>query len=124
MGVRATLNELVLIAECHRVCRYKLIQAAALLGARHCGRRAALSFLRSSNGDQNDLAEASLRAGEECQIDSSTHIVVTVQESGKEMQPLARHETYRIGYEAISNACSHSGGRKSRFIPSSAAILD
>jgi len=38
MGVRATLNELVLIAECHRVCRYKLIQAAALLGARHCGR--------------------------------------------------------------------------------------
>jgi signal transduction histidine kinase len=72
--------------------------------------RAALSSLRSSNPDQNDLAEALRRAGEECQIDSSTHIVVTVHGSGKEMQPLVRDEIYRIGYEAISNACSHSGG--------------
>jgi signal transduction histidine kinase/ligand-binding sensor domain-containing protein len=72
--------------------------------------RAALSSLRISNADQNDLAEALRRAGEECQNDSSTHIVVTVRGSGKEMQPLVRDEIYRIGYEAISNACSHSGG--------------
>src|SRR5262249_18823962 len=28
----------------------------------------------------------------------------------REMHPVVRDEVYRIGYEAIRNACSHSGG--------------
>jgi signal transduction histidine kinase len=30
----------------------------------------------------------------------------------REMHPIARDEIYRIGYEAIRNACAHSGGTK------------
>jgi signal transduction histidine kinase len=36
-------------------------------------------------------------------------IVVTVVGDATEMHPIVRDETYRIGFEAIRNACMHSG---------------
>jgi hypothetical protein len=41
--------------------------------------RSALSFLRSSSVDRNDLSNAFQRAAEECQLGSSVHVIVTVQ---------------------------------------------
>jgi signal transduction histidine kinase len=34
----------------------------------------------------------------------------TVEGAAQEMHPIVRDEIYRIGYEAIRNACSHSEG--------------
>jgi signal transduction histidine kinase len=74
--------------------------------------RAALSSLRESTTEKNDLAEALRRACEECAFHRPIEFDVSVSGSGKEMHPIARDEVYRIGYEAIRNACNHSrGGR-------------
>jgi signal transduction histidine kinase len=71
--------------------------------------RSALNALRSSTAERNDLAEAFRRAGEECLFQSQIEFAVSVEGSGREMHPIARDEVYRIGYEAIRNACAHSG---------------
>jgi signal transduction histidine kinase len=73
--------------------------------------RAALSALRSSTMAGNDLAEALQRAGEECVSERPIEFDVSVEGSGREMHPIVRDEVYRIGYEAIRNACTHSGAR-------------
>jgi signal transduction histidine kinase len=72
--------------------------------------RAALSSLRSSTTERNDMAEALRRAGEECQFQRAIDFVLTVQGATREMHPIVRDEVYRIGYEAIRNACVHSEG--------------
>lgn len=72
--------------------------------------RAALSSLRSSTTEQNDMAEALRRAGEECQFQRPIEFVLSVQGESREMHPIVRDEVYRIGYEAIRNACAHSEG--------------
>ncbi len=36
------------------------------------------------------------------------HFDLSVEGSSKRMHPIARDEVYRIGYEAIRNACNHS----------------
>ena len=70
--------------------------------------RSALQSLRSSATQENDLAEAFQRAGEECRVQRSMEFGVTVEGAGQEMHPIVRDEVYRIGYEAIRNACVHS----------------
>ena len=70
--------------------------------------RAALSSLRESTTERNDLAEALRRACEECAFHRPMEFDVSIAGSGKEMHPIARDEVYRIGYEAIRNACNHS----------------
>jgi signal transduction histidine kinase/ligand-binding sensor domain-containing protein len=72
--------------------------------------RAALSSLRSATINPNDLADAFQRVGEECQIGSAIRVIVTARGPVQEVQPLVKDEIYRLGYEAISNACVHSGG--------------
>jgi len=72
--------------------------------------RAALSSLRSSTVERNDLAEALRRAGEECQFQHSIEFFLSVEGGSREMHPIVRDEVYRIGYEAVRNACAHSGG--------------
>ena len=72
--------------------------------------RAALSSLRQSTTRENDLAAALQRAGEDCILRESMMFSLTVEGAAQEMHPIVRDEIYRIGYEAIRNACSHSEG--------------
>jgi signal transduction histidine kinase len=70
--------------------------------------RAALNSLRSSSTERNDLAAAFQRAIEECRIHSSMEASFSVVGEVSEMHPIVRDEVYRIGYEAVRNACVHS----------------
>jgi ligand-binding sensor domain-containing protein len=70
--------------------------------------RTALNSLRTSTTEANDLAEAFRRATEECRIECSIEASVSVVGAPREMHPIVRDEVYRIGYEAIRNACVHS----------------
>jgi signal transduction histidine kinase/ligand-binding sensor domain-containing protein len=72
--------------------------------------RAALNSLRGSTTEKNDLAEAFRRAIEECRIQSTMQPSFSVVGQAVEMHPIVRDEVYRIGYEAIRNACAHSQG--------------
>ncbi|HEX5888938.1 MAG TPA: two-component regulator propeller domain-containing protein, partial [Pyrinomonadaceae bacterium] len=74
--------------------------------------RAALQSLRASTTERNDLAEAFRRAIDECRGATSAEISFAVNGQSKEMHPVVRDEIYRIGYEAIRNACAHSGGNR------------
>ena len=71
--------------------------------------RSALSSLRSSIEHGNDLAEAFRRAFQECRLEDSVEFRISVEGSARDMHPIVRDEVYRIGYEAIRNACLHSG---------------
>lgn len=72
--------------------------------------RAALTALRSSATQRNDLAEALARAGQDCILRSPMTFALTVKGTAREMHPIVRDEVYRIAYEAMRNACSHSRG--------------
>jgi signal transduction histidine kinase len=70
--------------------------------------RAALYSLRTSTTEKNDLAEGFRRALAECRMQSSIEASLSVVGEAKEISPIVRDEVYRIGYEAIRNACVHS----------------
>jgi signal transduction histidine kinase/ligand-binding sensor domain-containing protein len=70
--------------------------------------RAVLNSLRTSTTEVNDLADAFRRALEECRSHSSMEVSLQVSGQIQEMHPIVRDEVYRIGYEAIRNACAHS----------------
>ena len=75
--------------------------------------RAALKSLRTSTTETNDLADALKRAVDECvRMQSSLEASFTAVGNNKKMHPVVRDEVYRIAYEAIRNACIHSGGRR------------
>jgi signal transduction histidine kinase len=71
--------------------------------------RAALNSLRTATTQTNDLAEALRRVTEDGLIPSSMAVTFSVIGDAREMHPIVRDEIYRIGYEAIRNACMHSG---------------
>jgi signal transduction histidine kinase len=71
--------------------------------------RAALNSLRTATTQTNDLAEALRRVTEDGLIPSSMAVTFSVIGDAREMHPIVRDEIYRIGYEAIHNACTHSG---------------
>jgi signal transduction histidine kinase len=85
-------------------------------------RRAAVrprKFLEEAGGereapttDHNDLADAFRRAIEDCGRHGSIQASLSVTGGAKELHPVVRDEIYRIGYEAIRNACMHSGGSR------------
>ena len=70
--------------------------------------RAALNSLRTSATETNDLAEGLRRATEECRMFSPIGASFSVDGGARDMHPVVRDEIYRIGYEAIRNACVHS----------------
>jgi ligand-binding sensor domain-containing protein/signal transduction histidine kinase len=70
--------------------------------------RAALNSLRTSTIETNDLAAGLRRATEECLLDKSMAVKFSVAGGSRDMHPIARDEIYRIGYEAIRNACEHA----------------
>jgi signal transduction histidine kinase/ligand-binding sensor domain-containing protein len=74
--------------------------------------RAALNSLRVSTEQRNDLVEALQQAAKECQEAGSMGTSFAVSGNVREMHPAVRYEIYRIGYEAIRNACVHSGGTR------------
>lgn len=71
--------------------------------------RAALNSLRTSTTERNDLAAAFRRATDACVTRGSMASTLSVVGETREMHPIVRDEVYRIGYEAIRNACAHSG---------------
>ena len=71
--------------------------------------RAALNSLRTTTTQTNDLAEALRRVTEDSVIPNSMAVTFSVVGNAREMHPIVRDEIYRIGYEAIRNACTHSG---------------
>jgi signal transduction histidine kinase/ligand-binding sensor domain-containing protein len=76
--------------------------------------RIALNSLRTSTTETNDLAEAFRRATEECRTENSMETSFSVAGDARIMHPIVRDEVYRVGYEAIRNACVHSQASKLR----------
>jgi signal transduction histidine kinase/ligand-binding sensor domain-containing protein len=89
-----------------------LRQVSAWLGQASAEGRATVNALRTSTTESNNLAEAFGRAVEDCRRRGAIDASLTVTGDAREMHPLVHDELYRIGYEAIRNACTHSrGGR-------------
>jgi signal transduction histidine kinase len=74
--------------------------------------RAALTALRASALQRNDLAEAIEQAAEDCVSKNSMAFSLMVEGSVRDIHPIVRDEVYRIAYEAMRNACSHSKGTR------------
>jgi signal transduction histidine kinase len=74
--------------------------------------RAALNSLRTSTAETDDLAQALQRATEACPIPGSMAVNFSVVGDARGMHPIVRDEIFRIGYEAIRNACVHSSASK------------
>jgi signal transduction histidine kinase len=89
-----------------------LQQVSAWLG--HAGEegRATVHALRTSTTESNNLAEAFRRAVEDCRRQGAIDASLTVTGDVREMHPVVRDEVYRIGYEAIRNAYTHSQGSR------------
>jgi len=86
----------------------KVEQLSRWLGQATQEGRAALNSLRTASVEKNDLAAALRRATEECSFDKSITVKFSVTGGPKDTHPIARDEIYRIGHEAIRNACEHS----------------
>jgi signal transduction histidine kinase len=74
--------------------------------------RASLLALRVSTTQTNDLAEALEQVGAQSSAGHPLQFSLLVEGNVKQMHPIVRDEIYRIGSEAIRNACTHSGGTK------------
>jgi signal transduction histidine kinase len=74
--------------------------------------RETVNALRTSTTQQNDLVQAFHRALEDCERKSPMRGSLSVTGDPKQMHPVVRDEVYRIGYEAIRNACMHSRGSR------------
>jgi signal transduction histidine kinase len=74
--------------------------------------RAAQISLRVSTVQRDDLADAFKRATKERRSASPMEVSCYVTGHPKEMHPIIRDELYRVGFEAIRNAYSHSRGSR------------
>src|SRR5208282_3772526 len=92
--------------------RRAMEQLSLWLGTAKQEGQAALNSLRTKTTQTNDLAEALRRVTEDGQIPSSMAVTFSVVGDAREMHPIVRDEIYRIGYEAIRNACIHSGASR------------
>ena len=92
--------------------RRAMEQLSLWLGTATQEGQAALNFLRTATTKTNDLAEALRRATEDGLIPSSMAVTFSVVGDAKEMHPIVRDEIFRIGYEAIRNAFTHSGASR------------
>jgi signal transduction histidine kinase len=74
--------------------------------------RAALNSLRTATTQGNDLADTLRSVTEDGLIPSPMTVTFSVIGDAKEIHPIVRDEVHRIGYEAIRNACTHSGASR------------
>jgi signal transduction histidine kinase/ligand-binding sensor domain-containing protein len=88
--------------------RPALEKLSAWLGRATEEGRAALNSLRTSATEVNDLANAFRRALDECRTHNPMQASLQVSGQIRDMHPIVRDEVYRIGYEAIRNACAHA----------------
>jgi signal transduction histidine kinase len=70
--------------------------------------RTTLNALHASAIVGTDLAEAVQRAVEVCRTQTSAEVAFSLAGTVVKIHPIVRDEIYRIGYEAIRNACTHS----------------
>lgn len=101
-SAREHVNDQAVISLC-------LDRVAAWLDRASQEGRAALEALRTTSIEADDLSGALRSVADDC--DSSESMITNISTTGKirELHPVARDEVYRIGYEAIRNACGHSG---------------
>jgi signal transduction histidine kinase/ligand-binding sensor domain-containing protein len=92
--------------------RHAMGQISTWLGQAVAEGRAAVNALRASTTKTNDLADALHRAIEDCRRQNAVAASLSVNGDPQELHPLVRDEIYRITYEAIRNACAHSGGSR------------
>ena len=92
--------------------RRAMEQLSLWLGTATQEGQVALNFLHTATTQTNDLAEALRRATEDGLIPGSMAVAFSVVGDAKEMHPIVRDEIFRIGYEAIRNACTHSGASR------------
>ena len=92
--------------------RRAMEQLSIWLGTATQEGQAALNSLRTATTQTNDLAEALRRATGDGLIPRSMAVTFSVVGDAREMHPIVRDEIYRIGYEAIRNACAHSGASR------------
>jgi signal transduction histidine kinase/ligand-binding sensor domain-containing protein len=88
--------------------RRAMEQLSVWLGRATQEGRATLNSLRTVTAQTNDLGEALRRATEDGLIPSAMAVTFSVVGDARDMHPIVRDEIYRIGYEAIRNACMHS----------------
>ncbi|MGB9988140.1 ligand-binding sensor domain-containing protein [Massilia sp. SM-13] len=72
--------------------------------------RAALTDLRLSTMEKNDLATAFQRSAESFGVSSAMRLTLSVEGKPRDLHPIVREEIYRIGNEAIRNGLRHSDG--------------
>ena len=99
------------VADHERMVR-AMQQVSAWLGQATAEGRAALNSLRASVTEKNDLADAFRRAVDECRSMTQAEISFAVSGEARDMHPVVRDEVYRIGFEAIRNAFTHSRGNR------------
>jgi len=92
--------------------RRAMEQLSVWLGRATQEGRAALNALRTATTQTNDLAGALRRLTEDNLTPSSMAVTFFVVGGPREMHPIVRDEVYRIGYEAIHNARTHSGASR------------
>jgi signal transduction histidine kinase len=95
----------------HDTLRRAMERVAQWLGQAADEGRAALHSLRLADGD-NDLAASLRRAADDPTRPATMTVSVETRGTPWELHPLVRDEICRIGYEAIHNACRHSGGTR------------
>jgi signal transduction histidine kinase/ligand-binding sensor domain-containing protein len=88
--------------------RRAMEQLSVWLGQAVTEGRAALSSLRTSTKERNDLAASLQRATDTCALQGSMTPTFSAVGEARDLHPIVRDEIYRIGYEAIHNACRHS----------------
>jgi signal transduction histidine kinase/ligand-binding sensor domain-containing protein len=88
--------------------RMVLQQLSHLLGQAAAEGRAALSALHVSTKESNGLADAIRTAIDENPKNVGMQVEFSVEGRARDMHPIVRDEVYRIAYEAIRNAFSHS----------------
>ncbi len=74
--------------------------------------RAVLCSLRNSTVQKNDLIEQLQRVKGDCLTQSSANVVFSLIGETKPMHSSFHEEVYRIGSEAIRNACLHAEASK------------
>jgi signal transduction histidine kinase len=92
--------------------RHAMGQVSTWLGQASAEGRAAISALRASTTETNDLADALRRAIEDCRRQAPIDATLSVLGTAREMHPVVRDEIYRMAYEAVRNACTHSEGSR------------
>jgi signal transduction histidine kinase len=74
--------------------------------------RNAVQGLRPSPAGSQDLAEAFSQMSAELSLDGKVEYRVVVEGRDRPLNPIIRDEVYRIGREAVVNACRHAGAAR------------